>query len=82
MSDKTPRAPFEVWAVARRGDTAVMRASYWGLPGARSEAQAIARSAPNARGGGAVSVWIQDRDGDVIWSAGEKWTELHPGGAS
>lgn len=40
-----------------------------------AEAQRLARASGEE---GVLSVWVQAPNGSVLWSAGEKWDELHP----
>jgi hypothetical protein len=67
----------EVWAITASGDEP-QRRWFGGREESVAEANWIARQGFPA---GAVSVWVVDPTGDVIWAAGQKAQELIERGA-
>lgn len=66
---------FELWARSSGEDRPWLRET--GIEGElRSEGARLARASGEE---GVMSVWVQAPDGSVVWSAGEKWAELHAG---
>lgn len=43
-----------------------------------TEAEYLAKASGDE---GVSSVWVRERGWNIVWSAGEKWRELHPLGS-
>lgn len=64
---------YKVWARSPWQKDATERSRHHHFPGAASAAERLARGSNDE---GTVSVWVEDEYGNVVWSAGEKATEL------
>lgn len=67
-------AAYKLWARSPWEESPSLRASGFSQPLLRSEGEQLARASGDA---GVMSVWVEDANGQVSWSAGEKWNELH-----
>ena len=66
---------YEVWAIEWTGDEPQLRSRYARQFDAEVHAERIARASTLSKETGAVSVWIEDAGGNVVWAAGLKAAE-------